>query len=197
MRPSRRNQSSAAARCRGPDGSRGRENRRGGRVHVRSRLLRSPARFLHAAAFSARASSIPRMVSQQSNGEGTAPVAFCRNLIGSNTAGFLGERGALNRVGMSCEILRHAVHHDVRAQFERLLKTGSRERIVHDHQRPISQARLAVDLGALSGMSQLADRCDVADQQARVCRRSRSRPAGFAPKERLPRPSSRRYQSAW
>jgi hypothetical protein len=28
----------------------------------------------------------PRSVSQQSNGEGTAPVAFWRNLTGSNTA---------------------------------------------------------------------------------------------------------------
>ena len=31
----------------------------------------------------------PRIVSQQSNGEGTAPVAFCRNLIGSKTAASL------------------------------------------------------------------------------------------------------------
>ncbi len=29
---------------------------------------------------------MPRRVSQQSSGAGTAPIAFCRNLIGSNTA---------------------------------------------------------------------------------------------------------------
>jgi len=29
----------------------------------------------------------PRSVSQQSNGEGTAPVAFCRNFTGARTAG--------------------------------------------------------------------------------------------------------------
>ena len=98
---------------------------------------------------------MPRSVSQQSKGEGTAPVAFCRNLMGSKTAGVFGQRRALNRVGMAGEIFRHAVHHDVRAQLEGLLEVGRGESVVDDHERA-------------AGVRQLADGGNVVHQQARI-----------------------------
>ncbi len=78
---------------------------------------------------------MPRSVSQQSKGEGTAPVAFCKNLMGSNTAAILRQSGALNRIGMAGQILGHAVHHDVGAQLEGLLEIRRGERVVHHHER--------------------------------------------------------------
>ena len=45
------------------------------------------------------------------------------------------QRRALNRVRMPGQIFRHAVHHDVRAQLERLLEIRRRESVVHHHQR--------------------------------------------------------------
>ena len=53
---------------------------------ARERVARSPRRCPRDAASAAPASCSPRSVSQQSNGDGTAPVAFCRNLTGSKTA---------------------------------------------------------------------------------------------------------------
>ena len=50
------------------------------------RIRRWPRRFPACRCILSSRVFIPRMVSQQSNGEGTAPVAFCRNLIGSKTA---------------------------------------------------------------------------------------------------------------
>ena len=77
----------------------------------------------------------PRSVSQQSNGEGTAPVAFWRNLTGSNTDRVAREHGALDQIRVAAEIFRHAVDDEVGAELEGLLEERRRERVVDDEQR--------------------------------------------------------------
>jgi hypothetical protein len=71
---------------------------------------------------------------------------------------FLREHRALDHVGMSGQIFRHAVDNEVRAERERLLEERRRERVVDDQQRS----------GRMRGGG---DRRDVIHQQARVRRR--------------------------
>ena len=77
----------------------------------------------------------PRRTSQQSNGPGTAPSDFWRNLSRSATRRVVRRGEAADHVRVAAEVLRRRVDDDVGAELERPLEVGRGERVVDDHQR--------------------------------------------------------------
>ena len=75
---------------------------------------------------------IPRSTSQQSNGAGTAPIAFWRNAEPLGQRVVVGDDDAADHVGVPAQVLRRRVHDDVGAERERLLEVRRGERVVDD-----------------------------------------------------------------
>ena len=70
----------------------------------------------------------PRRTSQQSNGPGTPPIEFCRNVSRSASAASFVDRDAADDVGVAAEVLGRRVHDDVGAELERALEVRASRR---------------------------------------------------------------------
>ena len=74
----------------------------------------------------------PRSTRKQSNGEGTAPIAFCRKRSCVGQRVVAGQQRAAHHVAVPVEVLGGGVHHDVGAERERPLQHGRGEGVVDD-----------------------------------------------------------------
>ena len=110
---------------------------------------------LHAAA---TASCMPCSVSHATNGDMIVPVAFCTKRSSHRALSLSHDHGAADGRVVAVEVLRRAVHGDVRAELERPLEVRRQERVVDG----VRDAALARDL---------RDRGDVGQLERRVGRR--------------------------
>ena len=101
---------------------------------------------------------MPRSASQASNGPATAPAALWMNCSRAARSSSRVDGAPADHVAVAVEVFRGRVIDDVRAQLERPLEIGRRERVVDDEQRA-------------AVMRDLRHRRDVGETHQRIGRR--------------------------
>ncbi len=163
--PCRRSRPFAGARRHGRDDRPGPDSRRAAPADATPVTSAIARRILDVALHPQLQRLHPRSVSQQSSGAGTAPMAFCRNLIGSKIGGLAREHGALDQVGVSGKVLGDAVHDDVGAELKGCCRTGVAKVL-----STTTNAPCACAIAAIAAMSDTISRglVGVSSQTSRV-----------------------------